>query len=215
MYVDSEQCSGPFNVNTQVGGDPGSFLRCRKAFWPVSPRRRSTESSRSRGSRALPTARSSLRRSSTRPWRLFASRGGPWMMRKRSWVCAAWLPPFSINRGKAVASVGVSGPIQHMTRERISYLCQLVKETAIKISRRLGFVPGQSEGTVAELAQSAHRKLLTRRESLLESIRLPSCFATVKSPHLHSREHNKIPPALAHLSFIQERSSAFAWNPLW
>jgi DNA-binding IclR family transcriptional regulator len=64
----------------------------------------------------------------------------------------------SDHRGEVVASVGISGPIQRITHDRISFLGQLVKEAATKISRRLGYIPTTPEGMVAQPASAAHRE---------------------------------------------------------
>jgi IclR family transcriptional regulator, KDG regulon repressor len=51
--------------------------------------------------------------------------------------------PVFDHRGGAVAAVGISGPTQRMSFERIPILAHLVKECASEISRQLGFTGDQ------------------------------------------------------------------------
>ncbi len=52
--------------------------------------------------------------------------------------------PVFDHRGGVVAAVGISGPTQRMSFERIPILAHLVKECATKISRQLGFTGDQA-----------------------------------------------------------------------
>jgi DNA-binding IclR family transcriptional regulator len=153
MYVDSEQCSGPFNVNTVVGGRAslhssavgkallaGRTIEEVNSFVAIKGLTRFTD-------RTIITTED-----------LHEHLAG---VRKRGWAmddeetylgvrCLA--AAIYDHRGNAVASIGISGPIQRITQDRVAYLGQLVKEVGNKISRRLGYVPRASEGMVAETA---------------------------------------------------------------
>jgi len=51
--------------------------------------------------------------------------------------------PIFDHRGKPVAALSVSGPAFRMTQERVQELSMPVKATALKISRRLGYLEGE------------------------------------------------------------------------
>lgn len=159
MYVDSEQCSGPFNVNTQVGGraplHSSAVGKALLAFRAVEDVNRIV---------AIKGLIRFTDRTIIGTEELHEHLAG---VRKRGWAmddeethmgvrCLA--SPVFDHRGVVTASVGISGPVQHMTTERISFLGQLVKDAAAKISRRLGYVPTTSEGMVAQPASAAHRE---------------------------------------------------------
>ena len=159
MYVDCEQCSGPFNVNTQVGGrSPAHSSAVGKALLACHSEEEVDRIVAIKGLTRF-TDRTIISTEELHK-ALEGIRKQGWAMDDEETFMGVRCLASAVfdHRGKAVASLGVSGPTQHMTRERTSYLCQLVKETAIKISRRLGFVPGHSEGTAAEPAQGAHRE---------------------------------------------------------
>jgi DNA-binding IclR family transcriptional regulator len=159
MYVDSEQCSGPFNVSTVVGGRaPLHSSAVGKALLAPRPVEEVNRIVAIKGLTRF-TDRTII---STEE--LHEHLAG---VRKRGWGiddeethmgvrCLA--SAIFDHRGGVVASVGVSGPIQRITQERISFLGQLVKEAAAKISRRLGYIPSTSEGMVAQPASGAHEE---------------------------------------------------------
>jgi IclR family transcriptional regulator, KDG regulon repressor len=60
--------------------------------------------------------------------------------------------PVFDHRGSVVAAVGISGPTQRMSFERIPILAHLVKECAAKISQQLGFVKAKGEVAVDSLS---------------------------------------------------------------
>lgn len=160
MYVDSEQCSGPFNVNTQVGGRaPVHSSAVGKALLAY---RSPEEVSRIVATRGLTrfTDRTIISTEDLLEHLASVRKQGWAMDDEETYIGVRCLASAVLDhRGRAVASVGVSGPIQHMTHERISFLGQLVKEAAAKISKRLGYVPGTSEGIVAQPAEGGgHRE---------------------------------------------------------
>jgi DNA-binding IclR family transcriptional regulator len=154
MYVDSEQCSGPFNVNTQVGGRaPVHSSAVGKALLAY---RSPEEVSRIVAIKGLTrfTDRTIISTEELHEHLADVRKQGWAMDNEETFVGMRCLASAVFDhRGQVVASVGVSGPIQHMTHERVAFLGQLVKEAAAKISRKLGYVAGVSEGSVVQPAQ--------------------------------------------------------------
>lgn len=67
--------------------------------------------------------------------------------------------PVLDHRGGVVAAVGISGPTQRMSFDRIPILAHLVKECASKISRQLGFVGDKGKASADDSsAQLPSRK---------------------------------------------------------
>lgn len=156
MYVDSEQCPGPFNMNTPVGGRaPVHSSAVGKALLAFRPAEEVNRIAAVKGltrftDRTIISTEELLEHLAEVHMRGWAQDDEETYMGVRCLASAIF-----DHRGSAIASVGISGSVQHVTRERISYLGQLIKEAAAKISKRLGYVPGTSEGPVARTAQTA------------------------------------------------------------
>jgi DNA-binding IclR family transcriptional regulator len=159
MYVDSEQCSGPFNVNTQVGGRaPVHSSAVGKALLAYSSPEEVNRIIAIKGLTRF-TDRTIISTEELHQHLASVRRQGWAMDDEETYLGVRCLASTVFDhRGKVVASVGISGPVQHMTNERISFLGQLVKEAAAKISRRLGYVPDTSNGTTAQPAEDVRRE---------------------------------------------------------
>ena len=159
MYVDSEQCSGPFNLNTVVGGRaPLHSSAVGKVLLAPLP---SEEVDRIVAIKGLTRFTD---RTIISAEELHDHLAG---VRKQGWAiddeetylgvrCLA--SAICDHRGEVVASIGISATIHHITHDRIPFLGQLVKEVAAKISRRLGYVPRASEGVVIQPASGVHQE---------------------------------------------------------
>ncbi len=153
MYVDSEQCSGPFNVNTVVGGR--SSLHSSAVGKALLANRTVEEVNSVVAIKGLTrfTDRTIITTEDLHEHLAGVRKRGGAMDDEETYLGVRCLAAAIYDhRGIAVASIGVSGPIQRITQDRVAYLGQLVKEVGNKISRRLGYVPRASEGMVAETA---------------------------------------------------------------
>jgi DNA-binding IclR family transcriptional regulator len=159
MYIESEQCSGPFNINTQVGGraplHSSAVGKAILAFHPIE------EVNRIVAIKGLTrfTDRTIISTEELHEHLAGVCKRGWAMDDQETHVGVRCLASAVFDhRGSAVAAMGISGPIQHITQERISFLGQLVKEAAAKISRQLGYIPGASERMDAQPAQDEQRE---------------------------------------------------------
>ncbi len=167
MYVDSEQCSGPFNVNTQVGGRApvhssavGKILLAYRSPQEVN--------------RII--ALKGLTRFTDRTF-ISAEELHEHLaeVRKRGWAlddeethagvrCLAG--PIFDHLGNVVASLGISGPTQRITHDRLAYLGQLIKEVTAKVSRRLGHIPCASEDQGVQPESGSHQEAAPARREV-------------------------------------------------
>jgi DNA-binding IclR family transcriptional regulator len=159
MYVDSEQCSGPFNVNTVVGGR--ASLHSSAVGKALLAPRPVEDVDRILAIKGLTRYTDRTIISAEELHEHLAE------VRKRGWAmddeetymgvrCLA--AAVFDHRDSAIASIGISGPIQRITHDRLPFLGQLVKEVATKISRRLGYIPRAAEGVVAQPASGARQE---------------------------------------------------------
>jgi len=141
MYLDTEQCSGAFNINTEVGGRaPLHSSAVGKALLAELPEAEVDRLISVKGLTRL-TDRTIINTSELK--RDLES------VRQRGWAiddeetyvgvrCIASV--IRDHRGKPMASAGLSGPSQRITTDRIPTLTQLVREACNRISTRMGYV---------------------------------------------------------------------------
>ncbi|MFB3923258.1 MAG: IclR family transcriptional regulator [Terriglobia bacterium] len=159
MYVDSEQCSGPYNLNTVVGGRaPLHSSAVGKALLAPRPAEEVNRLVAIKGLTRF-TDRTII---STED--LHEHLAG---VRKQGWAIDDEETYLSVrclasgifdHRGEVVASIGVSATIHHIPQDRVPFLGQLVKDVATKISRRLGYVPHAPESVVAQPASGVYQE---------------------------------------------------------
>jgi DNA-binding IclR family transcriptional regulator len=143
MYLDSEQSSGVFNINTQVGSRaPLHSSAVGKSLLAALP---DDEIDQLIGIKGLVryTDRTIINLADFhRDIDEIRSRG--WAMDDEETQMGVRCIAAAIcdHRGAVAASVGISGPTQRITRERMHVLGQLVRESAAKISKQLGYSPG-------------------------------------------------------------------------
>ena len=146
MYLDSEQSSGVFNINTQVGSRaPLHSSAVGKSLLAALP---DDEIDRILGIKGL------TRYTDRTIINLADFHQAIEEVRERGWAmddeetymgvrCIAAV--INDHRGIVVASVGLSGPTQRITLERVPVLGQLLRESAAKISRQLGYISNVPE----------------------------------------------------------------------
>ena len=159
MYIDSEQCSGPFNVNTVVGGRaPLHSSAVGKALLAARPLEEVNRFVAIKGLTRF-TDRTIIITEDLHEHLAGVRKRGWAMDDEETYVGVRCLAAAIYDhRGSAVASIGASGPVQRITHERVTFLGQLVKEVANKISRRLGYIPHVTEGMVAQPTSGTHQE---------------------------------------------------------
>jgi DNA-binding IclR family transcriptional regulator len=154
MYLDSEECSGVFNVNTLAGGRaPLHSSAVGKALLAGLPQEEVDRLIAVEGLTQF-TDRTIINLQEFHS-HLAGIREHGWAIDDEETYAGVRCLAANIrdHRGVAVGSVGLSGPAQRVTNDRIPILAQLVKEAAAKISRQLGYVPAKREAVPVGAAQ--------------------------------------------------------------
>jgi len=156
MYLDSEQCTGIFNVNTLVGGKaPLHSSAVGKALLAELP---DDEVDRLIAVKGLTrfTDRTIINLQEFHD-HLAAIRERGWAADDEETYVGVRCLAAAVrdHRGVPVGSIGLSGPAQRVTNDRIPVLAQLIKDAAAKISRQLGYVPARGVGVPAPAAAEA------------------------------------------------------------
>lgn len=155
MYLDSEQSSGVLNINTQVGSraplHSSAVGKCLLAALPDDEIDRIL-------------AIKGLARYTDRTIINFAdfhhdieeTRDRGWAMDDEETYLGVRCIAAAIydHRGIVVASMGISGPTQRITLERAQVLGHLVRESAARVSRHLGYISRAPEA-VSERSDQA------------------------------------------------------------
>ena len=141
MYLDTEQCSGSFNVNTVAGGRaPLHSTAVGKALLAELPEAEIDRLVSLKGLTRFTDRTIITLEELHRDLTLVRQRG--WAIDNEETYTAVRCMASVIrdHQGRALASAGLSGPAQRISDDRIPTLAELVKDTCDRISKRMGYV---------------------------------------------------------------------------
>jgi len=150
MYVDTEQGKGIFSVATQIGGKaPLHSSAVGKSLLAELPNEEVNRLLANKGLRRF-TERTLVDMQQLHQHLARTREQGCAIDDEETYLgvrCVA--ATIHDHRGTVVASVGLSGPSQRITDDRLPVLAHLVKEAAAKVSRQLGFVRERPQAAAA------------------------------------------------------------------
>jgi IclR family acetate operon transcriptional repressor len=150
MYVDTEQGKGIFSVATQIGGKaPLHSSAVGKSLLAELPNEEVNRLLANKGLRRF-TERTLVDMQQLHQHLARTREQGCAIDDEETYLgvrCVA--ATIHDHRGTMVASVGLSGPSQRITDDRLPVLAHLVKEAAAKVSRQLGFVRERPQAAAA------------------------------------------------------------------
>lgn len=162
MYLETEQCSGSFNINTEIGSRASLHSTAvGKALLADLPEAEIDRVISAIGLTRF-TDRTIISLQELRRDLALARRRGWAMDDEETYVgvrCLAWV--IRDHRGKAIASAGLSGPTQRITPDRIPTLAELVREACNGISTRMGYV----QSGASSLSTTSDRRVEYRDHS--------------------------------------------------